>query len=219
MGAVAVICLGATLAACGSTRASSTGAPASSQCQPGTGVTAVVTTASYRMVIDAGPVEQMYTPAQVAAQHMTKGEEMLGGHMVMPSTGMEVPGEMTVGGGAIAQGSPMSSSPMMAPRSTGSSTTISAAPASAFSYRHLEVHICDKSTGTTIQGIRPSIRITDHTNSNMITEIPIAVMEGIGSGTADLHYGNNAVMPLGHRFTITVSVGNQVAATQLRIPS
>jgi len=45
------------------------------------------------------------------------------------------------------------------------------------------------------------------------------VMEGIGSGTADLHYGNNAVMPLGHRFTITVSVGNQVAATQLRIPS
>jgi len=219
MGAAALGCLGATLAACGSTSTSSTGTPASSQCQPGSGVTAVAATAKYRMVIDAGPVEQMYTPAQVAAQHLTKGEEMLRGHMVMPSTGMEAPGQMGMAGATNAQASPMSSTPMMTSSTMGSSTTMSATPVPASSYRHLEVHICDKSTGTAVQGVYPSIRLTDHSSANMTTEIPMAVMEGIGSGTADLHYGNNAIMPPGHSFTITVTVGNQMAATLLRVPS
>ena len=219
MGAAALGCLGATLAACGSTSTSSTGTPASSQCQPGSGVTAVAATAKYRMVIDAGPVEQMYTPAQVAAQHLTKGEEMLGGHMVMPSTGMEAPGQMGMAGATNAQGSSISSTPMMTSSTMGSSTAGSATPVPASSYRHLEVHICDRSTGMAVQGVHPAIRITDHTSSNMTTNIPIAVMQGIGSGTADLHYGNNAIMPPGHSFTVTVTVGSQMAAAQLRIPS
>ena len=62
MSAAAMICLAASLAACGSTKTSSTGAPASSQCQPGSDLTAVATTAKYRMVIEPVPLSRCTHP-------------------------------------------------------------------------------------------------------------------------------------------------------------
>ena len=48
--------------------------------------------------------------------------------------------------------------------------------------------------------------------------IPVAVMDGIGAGTADLHYGNNVPMPGGHRFTLTVTLKRHKAVFRVTSP-
>ena len=41
-------------------------------------------TAHYRLDLQIGPMEKMFIPADVAAQHLTAGEVMVGGTMLMP---------------------------------------------------------------------------------------------------------------------------------------
>jgi hypothetical protein len=43
-------------------------------------------------------------------------------------------------------------------------------------------------------------------------------MEGIGSGTADLHDGNNMNMPGGHRFTVIVTLKGERAVFKVTSP-
>jgi hypothetical protein len=79
--ALASVVAGAVLlVACGSSSAKASAALAEG-CRTGSGVSAHATTASYVVQLDIGPVETMYTPDQVAAQHLTDGEVMLRGQM------------------------------------------------------------------------------------------------------------------------------------------
>ena len=71
------------------------------------------------------------------------------------------------------------------------------------SQRHLEVHICTPS-GKVVTGAHPAITV----NGAMV---PVAVMEGVGEGTADLHYGNNVNLEPGQKVTVVVTLAGQKA--------
>ena len=71
------------MAACGGSSSAPGSSPGGS-CQGSSGA-ASATTASYVMVLDVGPPEVMYSQDQVASQHPTTGEVMLGGSMSMVS--------------------------------------------------------------------------------------------------------------------------------------
>ena len=70
--------------------------------------------------------------------------------------------------------------------------------------RHLEVQICARTTRAVVTNANPKIVVNDTTKGKAVT-LPISVMEGIGEGVADLHYGNNLAMPARHRFIVTVT--------------
>ena len=70
--------------------------------------------------------------------------------------------------------------------------------------RHVEVQICARGTRTVVTNASPKILVRDLTKHKVVS-LPVAVMEGIGEGVADLHYGNNVAIPRRHRFIITVS--------------
>lgn len=70
--------------------------------------------------------------------------------------------------------------------------------------RHLEVQICVRTTRAVVTNAHPRIAVTDTTKRKTVT-LPFSVMEGIGKGVADLHYGNNLAMPARHRFIVTVT--------------
>lgn len=76
--------------------------------------------------------------------------------------------------------------------------------------RHLEVQICVRETRTVVTNASPKILVHDLTRHKTVS-LPVAVMEGIGEGVADLHYGNNIAIPRRHRFIITVLWGNDRA--------
>src|SRR5207302_7492627 len=84
--------------------------------------------------------------------------------------------------------------------------------------RHLEVHICSKN-GQVVQDAQPQITVTDNSAGGRSQQVPVAVMEGAGQGTQDLHYGNNVVMAPGHDFTVLVAVGSEQATFTLKMPS
>jgi hypothetical protein len=46
------------------------------------------TTATYKLTLDVGPVETMYTQAELKAKHPTRGEVMVGGSMAMGDMSM-----------------------------------------------------------------------------------------------------------------------------------
>ncbi len=204
------------LAACGSGAAKTNAA--ASQCRRGTGLTQTAATHRYTMVLNLGSSEAMYTPAQVAAQHLTSGEVMLRGQMTeisgaadagsSTSTTMEPP--TTIGGG-----SPTTSTMPMGQTTVTGMTGSSGASAA----RHLEVHICSVSTGQVVQDARPTITLADHSSGGMSDQVPVAVMEGVGQGAADLHYGNNITMPGGHRYTVTVRLNGDTATFKLTSPN
>lgn len=76
---------------------------------------------------------------------------------------------------------------------------------------HLEVHICAKATRIVVTNAHPTIVLLDETAHGHPRNLPIAVMEGIAAGRADLHYGNTIAMPHHHRFRITVTYNGQRA--------
>jgi hypothetical protein len=184
---VALLVGAAILAACGGTPRSASDSLVA-PCRTGSGVTGHATTASYAIELDIGPLATMYTPGQVASQHPTDGEVMLGGQMT------------SVGG-----------MPGMAGMGGGSGTTDPSA-------RHLEAHICSKATGAPVQNADPSITLVDATTPNISQFVPIATMEGLGEGVSDYHYGNNVDMAPGSSFTVTVSLNDQSATFHVHLP-
>ena len=85
--------------------------------------------------------------------------------------------------------------------------------------RHLEVHICSKTTGQVVQDAQPTITVIDNSTGGTSQHVPVAVMEGVGQATRDLHYGNNVVMQPGHTFTVLVAVGPEQATFKVMTPS
>jgi hypothetical protein len=206
------------------------------QCAPGTGLTKNVTTASYTMVLDANASETMYTQAQVSAQHPKTGEVMLRGQMntmggsgasnASPTTMMGTATTMMATATTMAK-TPMTTTPMghssMVTTTTAmgktSNTQMATPGMGGADVRHLEVHICSRSTGKVVQNAQPTITVVDDTTKGMADQVPIAEMEGIGAGVADLHYGNNITMPAMHRYTVTVILNGEKAIFNFTRPS
>jgi hypothetical protein len=70
---------------------------------------------------------------------------------------------------------------------------------------HLEVHIYSRRTERVVANVKCAIAITDlHTKRK--TMVPVVVMEGIGEGPQDLHYGNNVMLMTEHyRVDVTIN--------------
>ncbi len=135
------------------------------------------------------------TAAHVFLLHVGPGESM-----AMPADVKAkhlTSGEMMLGG-SMAGMSPGASS--------GSSTP-----------RHLEVHICDRATGKVLTGAMPVITLAPSPGRSA-QPVPVMVMEGIGAGVSDLHYGNNVTMRRGGAYVITVRVGSDHAVFKYAMP-
>ena len=86
------------------------------------------------------------------------------------------------------------------------------------SMRHVETQICSRSNGAVSTKVKPTITLTDLASKTpMATMVPIAVMEGIGKGLADLHYGNNVQMTAGHRYTVKIVLNGETTTFQTRL--
>lgn len=83
--------------------------------------------------------------------------------------------------------------------------------------RHLEVQICTGARQAVVTRAHPRIVVDDTTKHRVLT-LPVSVMEGIGEGVADLHYGNNIAMPAKHRFVVTVTWKGERATFHLVLP-
>lgn len=83
--------------------------------------------------------------------------------------------------------------------------------------QHLEVHICSRSNGDVVTGTAPSITLAD-TTANTTTQVQVATMQGVTSGVADRHYGNNVQLPPGHAFAVDVGFRGQRATLHFTRP-
>jgi cation efflux family protein len=134
-------------------------------------------TRSYKPTLDVGPLETMYTEAQVKTMHPKTGEVMVGSSM---------------GGSGMSMGK---------------------------GTRHLEVHVYSRATAKVVTGVVPTIGLHDKTamsSMNMTVKVPAVAMEGVGEGTADLHYGNNVPLTAGHTYEVVVTVDKQTATFTFR---
>ncbi len=87
------------------------------------------------------------------------------------------------------------------------------------SMRHLEVQICSRRDSAVIANASPTIFLIDPVSkAGAAIKVPVAVMEGIGKGLADLHYGNNVEMAAGHhRYTVKVSLRGETATFHVHL--
>lgn len=180
---------GSILAACG-------GSPASSNANVGvcggqTG-SASADTAKYIVVLVTGPPESSAPSASPSAS-------------AVPSPSASA---------TAAPGSPGSpgASPSAAP---GSEDVLSGALAdvSGPGATHLELHICDRSTGAVVSDVRPAVTLQNISSGAPGVALPVAVMEGAGAGMNDLHYGNNVKLAGGDAYAITVHIDSTNVAT------
>jgi hypothetical protein len=79
--------------------------------------------------------------------------------------------------------------------------------AAGSSSRHLEVKICDRRTGAVIRSSGVRMTISDTTTKGMAKAMSVAMMQGVGAGMNDLHYGNNVMLAAGHNFDVAVTLG------------
>ncbi len=84
------------------------------------------------------------------------------------------------------------------------------------SQRHLEVHICSRSSGKVVTGAHPSITFADLTAKGKMEMVSVAAMYGIKEGPSDYHYGNNVSVTPGHTYEATVKLGGQTAAFKVK---
>lgn len=78
--------------------------------------------------------------------------------------------------------------------------------------KHLEVHICSRNGRKVVTGPSPSIVMTSGRSTHAV---PVAVMEGIGEGVSDLHFGNNVRIQSGHAYAVKVTEGSDHAVFHL----
>jgi hypothetical protein len=76
---IRLLVLSTALLLCGAGAASAASSALAGPCAAGN----ATTTASYRMVLEIGPREEMYLPSEVKARHIKRGQIMLGGEMSM----------------------------------------------------------------------------------------------------------------------------------------
>jgi hypothetical protein len=76
--------------------------------------------------------------------------------------------------------------------------------------RHFEAHIYSLATGKPVHGAHPTITVVDHT-TGVTEQVRVTIMQDVIVGARDYHYGNNANMAYGHRFTIIVTLNGEKA--------
>jgi hypothetical protein len=81
--------------------------------------------------------------------------------------------------------------------------------------RHLEVQICTRRTRGVVTNAKPTITVVDRTTGRK-RKLPVAVMQDIAVGKADLHYGNNIAMRAKHRYLVKVTWQGERVAFRLR---
>ncbi len=169
-----MVAIGASVAACGSSRPSRS-ASVTAACRASGRFDQTHTTSAHVFVLHLGPRESMLmlSPGEAKAKHITTGELMVGGTMSMGTNSGTIGGDMTT--------------------------------------RHLEIHICRRVSGTVVTDARPSITVSPSPGGGT-GRIPVAAMEGVTAGIADLHYGNNVALRRGATYTITVRLGNDSAS-------
>ena len=99
---------------------------------------ATVTTATYTMSLATGPPERMYSPSEVAATHPTDGEVMLGGTMTGGDGGHDMAAMGDPGGAGASAGA-----------------------GGGGALRHVEIHICSRTTGRVIADALPTLVARD----------------------------------------------------------
>ncbi len=83
--------------------------------------------------------------------------------------------------------------------------------------RHLEVHICQRSTGKVVLGAHPTITVADLTAKGKPKIVSVAAMYDIAEGVSDMHYGNNVPMTAGHVYRVTVTLGGQKVIFRVKV--
>ena len=87
------------------------------------------------------------------------------------------------------------------------------------SERHVEVHITTRADGKVVTGARPMISAIDtNVKNTMMIKVPFAAMQGVISGAADLHYGNNVQLVAGHIYKVTITLKGEHTTFQMRAP-
>lgn len=144
-------------------------------------VTSTLNAGPYRLTLDIGPMQKMYTRAQYKRLHPKKGEIMLRGSMSMGTMGM---GGMHV------------------------------------PVRHLELHVMDRASRRVVSDAMVSITWQPIVKMGQMPikpqQVPIAVMEGIGMGMSDIHYGNNVSMAAG-KYHVWAHVDKTVATFVVKL--
>jgi len=86
--------------------------------------------------------------------------------------------------------------------------------------RHLELHVLDRRTGRVVADATVTITYqlmgAMGAMGNTPTRVPVAVMEGVGAGLADLHYGNNVAMPPG-AYRVVARVAGAAVTYRVRV--
>lgn len=199
---------------CGSSSGTSSAAAHVQACGGVPAASMTVAAPNYLMSLVVGPMETMYSPSEVSSQHPTSGEVMLRGEMSMQpaATGGGSTSSASSSGGSMGMGSNMNGMDMNGMTAGGMTMQPSDAGGQV---RHLEIHICTPS-GAVVTNANPSIRLYDATNGATVA-VPVAVMQGVASGSVDLHYGNNVLLTPGHSYSVEVALNNTTANFHLPI--
>lgn len=97
--------------------------------------------------------------------------------------------------------------PAMGEVMVGGSSMMGGGMSMSSTARHLEVHVRSRATGKVVTNVTPAISLTDTSAKTMMTDkLDVMAMEGIGMGTADLHYGNNVTLIAHHVYRVVVRV-------------
>jgi len=84
--------------------------------------------------------------------------------------------------------------------------------------RHLEVHICRRTSEKVVTGAHPTITFEDLTSKAMkMSRVPVAAMYGIAQGISDYHYGNNVAVTPRHTYRTTVTLNGQTATFKTKV--
>lgn len=76
---------------------------------------------------------------------------------------------------------------------------------------HLEIYICNGSTGGIASGLHPAVTLRNDSSGSAPVTMPVAVLERAGEGVTGLHYGNNVTMEPGANYTISVRIDSSNA--------
>ena len=76
--------------------------------------------------------------------------------------------------------------------------------------RHVEAHIYDRLTGLPLTGVTPQITLVDR-GTGRPTNVPPTLMQDLGIGALDIHFGNNIAIPSNSDLRLTVTIGNEEA--------
>jgi hypothetical protein len=76
-------------------------------------------------------------------------------------------------------------------------------------WRHLEVHVFDRTSGDVVRNVSPAITVTSPATGQS-RNLPITTMQGLADGPRDFHYGNNVQLAKG-QYVVAVRIGDETA--------